>query len=68
MENKEKCPFCNKYDAAEIIYGTPVFDDINDWEKVKNGEIVLGGECLPYPKPKYHCRYCNMDFGNYTVV
>lgn len=67
MCNKEKCPFCNKFNTVPIIYGTPIFEDVNDWDKVKNGEIILGSECRPLPRASHFCRNCNKEFGNYDV-
>lgn len=67
-EGKVSCPFCCSVNTSPIWYGMPVFNDENDWEKVESGEIVLRGECTPFPRSGFFCRNCKKEFGNDTYL
>lgn len=60
----EKCPKCNSADVAEICYGYPGPDAMDDIEKeLKEGKIKLGGCCIEPDSPKWECNACEWQFG-----
>lgn len=63
--NRRICPRCGSKKTAQILWGMPAFSDDID-KKIKNMEIVLGGCCISYNDPTYHCNTCKKDFGRPT--
>lgn len=52
-----RCPQCGSSSVARILWGLPAFsDDLQRW--LDEGEVVLGGCCLPDALPAWHCNRC----------
>ncbi len=53
------CPKCGASTIAEILYGYPLFSEIQD--DLDAGKIVLGGCCISPYSPKWQCTTCNTE-------
>jgi predicted RNA-binding Zn-ribbon protein involved in translation (DUF1610 family) len=52
-----KCPKCGASTIAKILYGLPVFHEVE--EDLNAGRLVLGGCCMCGDDPKWQCTTCN---------
>ena len=59
-EETNHCPKCGG-EAVPIIYGLVVPELFGTQER---GEVVLGGCCVDPWSPKWHCKKCNLSFGD----
>jgi hypothetical protein len=50
------CPNCGSKNIATYLYGLPIMEMVAD--KIKSGEIILGG-CFRFKgQPKWKCKDC----------
>lgn len=61
-EHNPECPFCGSHNVAKILWGEPIFTEDLERE-LKSKTVVLGGCCIAFDSPEYHCNDCNKDFG-----
>ncbi len=60
MDKKHpKCPHCNCDNVAEIAFGYPGPEML---EEAERGDIVLGGCCVTDNDPKWHCKDCEHEW------
>ena len=79
MENQEKvrnitgaatmtekiCPECNGTNVAQIMYGYPSSQFLDEMKKDENkGKFQLGGCCISNDDPAFSCNDCGNLFGN----
>ena len=57
-----KCPECGKSWIAEILWGYPDMDAIE--EQLERKETVLGGCYITDNDPKWECNGCHHRWGN----
>ena len=57
-----KCPKCGKSWIAEILWGYPDMESIE--EELEKKEIVLGGCYVTDHDPKWECNDCGHRWGN----
>jgi len=55
------CPECNKKWIAEILWGYPDMEAVED--KLEKKEIVLGGCYVTDNDPKWECNNCHHQWG-----
>jgi hypothetical protein len=59
------CPNCNETNVAEIMYGLPTQEFMEELDKEKNkGKYRLGGCCISNDDPAFSCNDCGNLFGN----
>jgi len=64
LQNKQ-CPSCKGRNIAEIMYGLPTQEFMEELGKDGNKEkYQLGGCCISNNDPKYSCNDCGFLFGN----
>lgn len=56
---RKKCNLC-KEECAKYLFGMPNFEEIQ--EDLDKGKIVLGGCCISFPSPEWHCFNCSIDY------
>ena len=55
-----KCPHCDKYTIAKILYGMrPTTDALE--KKMAEGKVVLGGCIISDDDPAWMCTYCELS-------
>ena len=59
MARKNKCPKCGSLNTVRIVYGYPSEQGILAAEK---GEIILGGCCVTFSEPEFHCKDCEHEW------
>ena len=57
----EICPSCGFYPVGEIIYGYPVWDEVQQ-RGVEEGSIIIGGCCMFDGQPQWACKNCGCEF------
>ena len=61
----KKCPNCNGTNVAEIMYGYPSSEFLEELKKDENkGKYQLGGCCISNDDPAFSCNDCGFQFGN----
>ena len=61
----KKCPNCKGTNVAEIMYGLPCHEFMEELGKDENkGKYALGGCCVSDNDPKYSCNECGYLFGH----
>ena len=64
MTRKIICPNCKGTNVAEIMYGLPSQEFLEELKKKENKEKYrLGGCCISNNDPKYSCNECGFLFG-----
>jgi len=64
MTRKIICPNCKGTNVAEIMYGLPSQEFLEELKKKENKEKYrLGGCCISNNDPKYSCNDCRFLFG-----
>lgn len=59
------CPNCNGTNVAEIMYGLPTQEFMEELDKEKNkGKYRLGGCCISNDDPAFSCNDCGELFGH----
>ena len=59
------CPNCKGTNIAEIIYGYPYSEFLDELKKDENkGKYQLGGCCISNDDPAFSCNDCGFLFGN----
>lgn len=58
----KKCPKCGSKRIAPILYGMPAFDEEME-QLLKDEKLYLGGCCISFAQPEYHCFECKKDIG-----
>ena len=59
------CPNCNGTNVAEIMYGLPTQEFMEELDKEKNkGKYRLGGCCISNDDPAFSCNDCGCLFGH----
>jgi len=58
-ENLPNCPKCGSKKVVRIIYGLPSRET---FEEAKEGKIILGGCCVSYNSPNFHCKDCKYEW------
>ena len=62
---KKTCPNCNGTNVAEIMYGYPSSQFLDEMKKDENkGKFQLGGCCISNDDPAFSCNDCGNLFGN----
>ena len=55
-----RCPSCGGTEFASILYGYPNFAVVSD--RLRSGELVLGGCLVTGNDPLWRCRTCKKSF------
>ncbi len=59
------CPNCKGTNIAEIMYGLPTQEFLDELKKDENkGKYQLGGCCISNDDPAFSCNDCGFRFGN----
>ena len=59
------CPNCKGTNVAEIMYGYPSSEFLDELKKDENkGKYQLGGCCISNDDPAFSCNDCGYLFGN----
>ena len=62
---EKKCPSCEGINIAEIMYGYPSSEFLDELKKEENkGKYQLGGCCISNDDPAFSCNDCGFVFGN----
>ena len=62
---EKTCPSCNGTNIAEIMYGYPSSQFLDEMKKDENkGKFQLGGCCISNDDPAFSCNDCGNLFGN----
>ena len=62
---EKTCPSCNGTNVAEIMYGYPSSQFLDEMKKDENkGKFQLGGCCISNDDPAFSCNDCGSLFGN----
>ena len=62
---EKTCPNCNGTNVAEIMYGLPTQEFMEELDKEKNkGKYRLGGCCISNDDPAFSCNDCGNLFGH----
>ena len=62
---EKTCPSCNGTNVAEIMYGYPSSQFLDEMKKDENkGKFQLGGCCISNDDPAFSCNDCGNLFGN----
>ena len=62
---EKKCPSCEGTNIAEIMYGYPSSEFLDELKKEENkGKYQLGGCCISNDDPAFSCNDCGFQFGN----
>lgn len=56
-----ECPRCSGTSIAEILYGMPNWDLVDN--DIKAGNLVLGGCNIDFGPPAWHCNSCQHRWG-----
>ncbi len=49
------CPACGAEQVVPILYGLPTLEA---FEQAQRGELELGGCCVTFNAPIWHCKAC----------
>ena len=61
---EKTCPNCNGTNVAEIMYGYPSAQFLDEMKKDENkGKFQLGGCCISNDDPAFSCNDCGFQFG-----
>lgn len=60
VRKPRKCPACGFSPVASIMYGMPASIDELEAE-LDSGRLVLGGCCVDFEDPAWHCTNCKLD-------
>ena len=62
---EKTCPNCNGTNVAEIMYGLPSQEFMEELDKEENkGKYCLGGCCVSNNDPAFSCNDCGNLFGS----
>jgi hypothetical protein len=62
---EKTCPNCNGTNVAEIMYGLPTQEFMEELDKEKNkGKYRLGGCCISNDDPAFSCNDCGELLGH----
>ena len=65
MIKKRVCPNCDGTDVAEIMWGLPTPEFLEELDKEENkGKYSLGGCCISNDDPGFSCNDCGWRFGH----
>ena len=65
VEMKKICPNCEGTNVAEIMYGLPTQEFMEELDKEQNKDkYQLGGCCISEDDPAFSCNDCGNLFGN----